>query len=84
MVSYLAPLHLNSKYNSSDYNYQDGNISLKTGDSRYFIKTSPNVLSGAIVFNNQVTFNNFPGIFNSGISSYGNINLYNGASITFH
>ena len=80
MVSYLAPLHLNSKYNSSDYNYQDGNISLKTGDSRYFIKTSPNVLSGAIVFNNQVTFNNFPGIFNSGISSYGNINLYNGAS----
>ena len=81
-VAYLPPTTQNKINNNSDFNYQDGNISLKIGDSRYFIKSSPNVISRKTTFNNQITCNNYVGIFNSGINSYGNIIIYNGTTYT--
>jgi len=40
MSSYSPPLHINPKFNVTDYNYQDKYMTQYTADSRYALKAA--------------------------------------------
>ena len=53
MSVYLPPSHINQVYNSADYEYQNGNVTVASAEQRY--------LSRVGVANSQATLTTFSG-----------------------